>query len=378
MPTGADLDHVWTLQHQNSGRAGRLHDAAMLYPGVGGPMAYRDGVLVSATDPADGIVNDLRILPAAGTPSRSLRVLPGQCVVTPSGTGPYLATLEATRSITLDEAHATLPRIDSVFVRVQDDAVGGGGVTRGTLHPVTGLPASTPVAPGTPPDCSRIGDVTVPSLATMPITQLSSAQITLRRKGTTLRGGARYLLEDDNAAEAGPHIGAERIYARMLQIWTGAGWDTIRRLGDSRPSLTAVLRRDDGQEIVNGTGKDTNLGVFQASTTGTGWNTSYLSRGASHPRDGLWWLEMSLLSDVASARYIDASFTQVTNSGTTAHNFPAKDTATTGFGGTGGSRLVRVPPGESLRVLFDVYKNNAPDARILAGSYVRLVWLGEP
>lgn len=376
MPTGADMTSVWSLQLRNPARVGRMHDAAFLYPGPGGPLAHRDGVLPSATDEI-GVVTDLRIVPAT-TPSREVWVLPGQCVITAPGTGPYLCTLESAVPLMVDPAHATLPRLDAVVARVRDDAVSGGGISKGDLIPITGTPASTPTAPATPAGCTKIGHALVPSLATMPVTALGTAQLSPQRKGAAVRGTPRHLLEADDPNEAGPLIGAERIYSRVRQVWTGLAWETVYRIGDVRPTLYADLRRDDGQMIVNGTGAYTNLGIFNPVTTGGGWTTNYVARGASHPRDGLWMLDMTLASDVASARYTDAFYTQVTNAGSVTLPFPAEDVAATGFGGTGGTHLLRVPRGEPLRVYFDAYKNNAPNATILAGSYARLTWLGEP
>lgn len=98
---------------------------------------------------------------AQGSPSLALNVASGMVIVPGSeGTrqGVYVCVNDATRVVTMDAAHATLPRIDLVVARVYDSFYSGASNTW-ALEKVTGTANSSPVAPALPANSLLVATV---------------------------------------------------------------------------------------------------------------------------------------------------------------------------------------------------------------------------
>jgi len=106
-------------------------------------------------------------------------VQPG--IVTVPGTenasqGAYTCYAATATDVTLDPAHASLPRIDLIVARVQDSQYSGAANTW-TLEKVTGTAASSPVAPTAPNNSITLAQISVAAAAT----QILNASITDKR-----------------------------------------------------------------------------------------------------------------------------------------------------------------------------------------------------
>lgn len=127
---------------------------------------------------------------AQGTPNMTVNVAVGQAVVQGSTTttqGPYIFTSDAAKTVTIAAAHATLPRIDVVAVRIRDSNVSGSGLD-GDIVAITGTAASTPSAPGFPADGASylaLAHLTVGAAAP----NVSSGNIANQWQWTTTTGG---------------------------------------------------------------------------------------------------------------------------------------------------------------------------------------------
>src|SRR2546429_2682978 len=99
---------AWATQLQVTARAARYAVGSLLAPAGGFIMAWANGVLPSLG--SGPTVLDLRVVPDDPTPSLSLRCYPGQCVISRTGQGPYLCTLDETGRFTLDDADSANPR----------------------------------------------------------------------------------------------------------------------------------------------------------------------------------------------------------------------------------------------------------------------------
>ncbi|WP_157851765.1 hypothetical protein [Streptomyces monomycini] len=77
----------------------------------------------------------------------TINVSPGAAWVWYTGQGTYRAALPSAWSGTLQAAHATLSRIDLMYLRVWDTTVDGTGLRQADVVYLPGTPSSTPVAP---------------------------------------------------------------------------------------------------------------------------------------------------------------------------------------------------------------------------------------
>lgn len=109
-----------------------------------------------------GLGNELQVT-QTGSPSMAVIVKSGLCAIpgTEGGTqGIYGLGNDGDVTLSIDAAHATLPRIDIVVARIRDSAYSGVD-DEGVLEVVTGTAASSPVAPTTPDNSLVLAQVAV-------------------------------------------------------------------------------------------------------------------------------------------------------------------------------------------------------------------------
>lgn len=121
---------------------------------------------------------------AQSTPNMSVQVAPGRAWIPGTQVGApagmswttqalYFALNDAAVSVTVAAADPTNPRIDVVYVQVQD-AFYSGSVNSATVGIVTGTPAPTPAVPAVPSNSIVLAHISVPANAT----SIGSGQIT--------------------------------------------------------------------------------------------------------------------------------------------------------------------------------------------------------
>jgi hypothetical protein len=136
-----------------------------------------------------------------------------------SGQGIYRAALAPSTNLTLQAAHATLSRIDLVYLRVWDNNVDASGLNQADAVYLAGTAASSPVAP-TPAGTQiyiPLATITVP-----PSGGGSPTVSTAVMPFTVAPGG----ILPSSTAPSTPYIGQAYHNGTDLLIWNGSGWDT--------------------------------------------------------------------------------------------------------------------------------------------------------
>lgn len=206
MAASTVIDPAWTFDDQNTSKNGRDIIGLFLSQAAGQPtshVAWRDGVLPSVFN--SGTHGSYRVRENSPT-GMTVLVNPGGAVKTRSGQGPYVCPNSATRTVALDPAHATNPRIDSIILDVTDTGIGDGS-TQVVLRTVTGTASGTPSAPPIPSTAMELARVAVAANATT----IVNANITDRRTSSALAGGTRWLLPGDSLSDPGEIPGERRV-----------------------------------------------------------------------------------------------------------------------------------------------------------------------
>ncbi|MFL4904812.1 hypothetical protein ACJ6WF_16895 [Streptomyces sp. MMS24-I2-30] len=136
-----------------------------------------------------------------------------------SGQGAYRACLASSTNATLTAAHATLSRIDLVYLRVWDNAVDGSGLNQADAVYLTGTPASSPVAPA--PGGTQIY---IP-LATITVPPAGGGSPTVSTAVTPFTVAPGGILPSPTAPAA-PHTGQAYYASGNLMLFNGSSWDT--------------------------------------------------------------------------------------------------------------------------------------------------------
>ena len=201
MPTNATMvaaDGAWTIQSLNTAIEGRYTIGALLAQAnqqnssIIPTITWRSGVLPSSSWGSQ--IYDLIVAPQA-TPSLSLQVYPGACVIPRAGQGPYLCYNTSIKSVAVDTGNATNPRRDLIVARVYDSAIGD-SQTAFALEVVTGTPAASPSDPSVPTGAIPLARISVAANATT----ITSGNITDLRTSTSAPGAVRPLLGGDTTS----------------------------------------------------------------------------------------------------------------------------------------------------------------------------------
>lgn len=187
---------------------------------------------------------------AQSTPNMSVQVsagrvwLPGSQVSAVSGgtwttQAGYFGINDAPVTVTIATADATNPRIDTVYVAVNDSAYSG-STDNLVIGVVTGTPAASPSAPAAPSNSVVLATVAVAANATSIVSgniSVTSALLTI------VRGGIRPVTASDTSAAE--RTGEYRDHpTAALQRWDGTGWRNmfggfLGQAGAGDGSLTA-------------------------------------------------------------------------------------------------------------------------------------------
>ncbi|MEV5138421.1 hypothetical protein AB0K71_05685 [Streptomyces syringium] len=156
----------------------------------------------------------------------TINVSAGAAFVYQSGQGVYRAALPSTWSTTLTAAHATLDRIDLVYLRIWDTDVDASGLRQADGVYLAGTPSSTPVAP------TPAGTQIYMPLATITVPHSGggSPSVSLTVRPVTVAPGG--ILPD--AAAAGSYAGQYRDSGSGLQRYDGSAWSDIQPQGIGR------------------------------------------------------------------------------------------------------------------------------------------------
>lgn len=157
-----------------------------------------------------------------------------------SGQGAYRVCLASATNATLTAAHATLSRIDLVYLRVWDTLVDASGQKMADVVYLAGTPASSPVPP-TPSGTQiyiPLAQITVPPSGS------GSATVSTAVTAYTVAPGG---ILPAATAPATPYVGQYWDNGTDLMRWNGSAWDTYQKLSTSgwtQPTLATGYTHD--------------------------------------------------------------------------------------------------------------------------------------
>jgi hypothetical protein len=171
----------------------------------------------------------------------TINVSAGVASVAYAGQGIYRCAFPSSVSPgSLTAAHATLDRIDLVYLRVWDNAVDASGLAKADIVYLAGTPSSTPVAP-TPAGTQIYMPL---ATVTVPHTGAGSPSVsTAVRPYTTAPGG----ILPSTTAPSTPYTGQYYDNGTNLLRWNGTSWDTYQKVvttGWTQPTLATGFAHD--------------------------------------------------------------------------------------------------------------------------------------
>lgn len=158
----------------------------------------------------------------------------GIALVYYSGEGLFRASMTSTSTLTLNAAHATLPRIDLVYLRIWCNSVDASGLNVADAVYLPGTASSTPVAP------TPTGTQIYMPLATIsvPASGGGSPTVSTAIKPFTVAPGG--ILPLQTSAPPSPYTGQYYDDQSDLRRWNGSTWETMQKretVGWTTPSL---------------------------------------------------------------------------------------------------------------------------------------------
>lgn len=145
-----------------------------------------------------------------------------------STSGPYLVAVDTVTTGSMTPADSSNPRIDAVYLKVDDAAVDGGGNRRATLNYLAGTAAAVPSAPALPSGALLVGTITVPKATT------GSPSTTMSSLFAVASGGILPIA--DSTARAGlttyAGLAVFRLDTKVIEVHNGTGWDAFVKATD--------------------------------------------------------------------------------------------------------------------------------------------------
>ncbi|MEW5658361.1 hypothetical protein ABGT92_23945 [Streptomyces cinereoruber] len=166
----------------------------------------------------------------------TITVSAGIALIYYPGEGVFRAPMTSVSSLTLTAAHATLPRIDLVYLRVWCHSVDASGLNQADVVYLPGTASSTPTAP------VPAGTQIYMPLATISVPASGGGSPTVStavRPYTVAPGG---ILPLQASAPASPYVGQYYDDQANLRRWNGSTWETLAKVetvGWTTPSLAA-------------------------------------------------------------------------------------------------------------------------------------------
>jgi hypothetical protein len=164
----------------------------------------------------------------------------GVAAVAYASQGVYKAAFPSSTSPgTLTAAHATLDRIDLVYLRVWDNSVDASGLNKADIVYLAGTPAASPVAP------TPAGTQIYMPLATITVPHSgggSPSVSTTVRPFTVAPGG----ILPSTATPTGLYVGQYWDDGTNLRRWNGTTWDTFQKMPGASTAWTPTWTTSTG------------------------------------------------------------------------------------------------------------------------------------
>lgn len=182
---------------------------------------------------------------AQSTPNMSVAVSAGRAMIMGSNVSPpsgfsftaqggYTVLNDASVSVTIAAADATNPRIDVVYLQVQD-AFYSGTLNQAVLAVAQGVPAATPTAPGIPPSALALANIAVAANASSIVAANISQVATRAGVITTTVATVAALPGSGNWVGRIIYVTGVGLY-----IWTGSAWLAQAYRTDYKTAVTDV------------------------------------------------------------------------------------------------------------------------------------------
>lgn len=192
----------------------------------------------------------------AGSPNMTVLVAAGAASIPgslSSSQGNYFVVNDASVTLSISAAHATLARIDIVVVNVRD-AQYSGADNDAQLQVITGTPASSPVAPTAPDNSITLAQVAVAALATT----ITTANITDTRRYMSAVGGVINATNEAARPTSSEIQAGQLVYSNSnskLFLWNGTSYQQVS------PGPLGVIAR--GNRQTDKTGVTSEAGVLR-------------------------------------------------------------------------------------------------------------------
>lgn len=143
-----------------------------------------------------------------------------------TGQGGYVFVLDAAKTLTLTDGHASLARVDTIAVVVKEDAFDGSGSTSASVQVVTGTAGAG--APTLPATAIPLRDVNVPAGLSVGTGGLASGNLSTDRRGYLPAGVTRIASATErNTLTPQPGFTIYRTDTKVLECYNGSGWDVF-------------------------------------------------------------------------------------------------------------------------------------------------------
>ncbi|MFE9432844.1 hypothetical protein [Streptomyces sp. NPDC006640] len=177
----------------------------------GNPLGARSGVIPGAGGFAVSLVGS------------TITTGSGIALVYQPNQGVYRVAATASSTNTLTAAHATLSRIDLVYLRVWDNSVDASGLNTADVVYLAGTAASSPVAP------TPAGTQIYMPLATINVPPSGGGSATVSQAVMPLTVGPGGILPSSTAPPS-PYVGQYYDNGTDLFRWNGSVWDTYQKV----------------------------------------------------------------------------------------------------------------------------------------------------
>lgn len=170
----------------------------------------------------------------------------GVATVAYPGQGVYRVALPSSVSPGVyTAAHATLNRIDLVYLRVWDNTVDASGLNKGDIVYLAGTASGSPVAP-TPAGAQIY--MPLATISVLSVSNGSGASVsTAVRPNTVAPGG----ILPSTTAPASPYTGQFYDNGTDLLRWNGAAWDTYQKVPGAWTTYNPVWTGSTTNPVVN-------------------------------------------------------------------------------------------------------------------------------
>lgn len=156
-----------------------------------------------------------------------------------TGQGLYRVAMTSTSTLTQNAPHATLPRVDLVYLRIWDNSVDGSGLNQADVQYLAGTAASSPVAP------TPSGTVIYMPLAQLNVPASGGGSTTVNQSVlpvTVAPGG----ILPSSSAPSNPYIGQYYDDNTNLRRWNGSSWDTFQKVPGASTAWTPTWTTSTG------------------------------------------------------------------------------------------------------------------------------------